>query len=740
MKYITEICIAIDISIISIALPLISEKTATIGKSYNSINLSRAFEIYFPQKKYFRISFLNWIIYSTLLVFILLILNRPPLKFLENFWIVNNSAEKFLFIFTIILAGTFIIYLNKVQKFNHNLEVLINFLTKEYNRKSDNEIILKAINDITIYSIKQRDTTIQNTLSNFYSNAFQKERKNTSQIELEYRDDLYEVNFKIIQESLKLSSQLLTEIEYDASSSRWILGQFGDVGFLSKKSKAWLWRNINLISDNTELTKLYWENASSYYKYRLAPDSDNYMSSNEESNSDEHINLKSIHRDEFLNMNIALGGLLLFKGKYKSIEYLITYSSSIPKKHVLLFDKMEDIFLKFYEFSDKNYSSRIDLTFNYNFWGSDDIWGDERRKIIYKYLGILVINQFFRTTNYTNDNFTEFTKYPDRLSLIKSYKKILPEIKKSIKDVLTDENIKKFKHIDENKYDLIKKFISNLELKLDEEIKNRKINTVLSTDLLEQWKKSSIEIISNTINQFKFLRTKKITEEKNNKALFFLGGQTLYTKEAFSEDSSKTYTNTNTFFPELIKNKILEYLKSCFSQIITESYLIDENRLSKVINTKLKYNQNKDVIIGVNLKEEQKKLLKDFDIINITLYQRRNENYLIFCEKKSQPYLEINSIDSIEQKKLNIIKKNDNIIYAISDLNMDEHKKLLEHWLLKNDKSEQDLREHVQMNISYNAKFSFKTDSDYIKISLRNNFINQGNLTDIATIKSINNR
>lgn len=80
---IVSICVALDISIIGIAYPIIIDKISNIGSKYSSDYLSELFEKEFPQKKIAirgrKISYFILAIYSTVISFIPLIFSFEPL-------------------------------------------------------------------------------------------------------------------------------------------------------------------------------------------------------------------------------------------------------------------------------------------------------------------------------------------------------------------------------------------------------------------------------------------------------------------------------------------------------------------------------------------------------------------------------------------------------------------------------------------------------------------------------------
>ena len=100
MKYIIEICVAIDIAILGIAYPILIDKISNIGQKYNSEYLPNVFESEFPDYKVWgRLSFFQTILILTLLSFVFQIFSLQPTKGLEGVYIVDNSADILVFIF-----------------------------------------------------------------------------------------------------------------------------------------------------------------------------------------------------------------------------------------------------------------------------------------------------------------------------------------------------------------------------------------------------------------------------------------------------------------------------------------------------------------------------------------------------------------------------------------------------------------------------------------------------------------
>lgn len=203
IEYIIEICVPIDIAILSIAYPIIIDKTSSIGDKYSSEYIPVLFNNEFPQKtvivkfnkKECGTSFLKLTIFATLISFIFIIFKFEDLFGCNN-WFINNSAKLIVLLFTISLIVLFFIWLGKVALYNGKSITLLTHLIKNYNKtKADTEIksyYLKAINELAFYAIEKQDEHLQETLLEFYYTLFAIIRKNHDKSKpLVYPFDLY---------------------------------------------------------------------------------------------------------------------------------------------------------------------------------------------------------------------------------------------------------------------------------------------------------------------------------------------------------------------------------------------------------------------------------------------------------------------------------------------------------------------------------------------------------------------
>lgn len=115
MKYIIEICVAIDIAILGIAYPILIDKISNIGQKYDSEYLPNVFDFEYPDNKIIgKISFFQLILILTLLSFIFKIFPLEPIEYFKGNILIENSADILVFALTLLLTISFFIGLIKL--------------------------------------------------------------------------------------------------------------------------------------------------------------------------------------------------------------------------------------------------------------------------------------------------------------------------------------------------------------------------------------------------------------------------------------------------------------------------------------------------------------------------------------------------------------------------------------------------------------------------------------------------
>lgn len=741
MKYIIEICVAIDIAILGIAYPILIDKISNIGQKYNSEYLPNVFESEFPDNKVFgKISFFQTFLILTLISFVFQILSIPPIKCFEGFYIIDNSADILVFILTGILTTTFILWLNKIMNYQGKGSDLLNYLINKYNKSQDENqsktYLLKTINEFSIYAIKQQDVHLQQSLLDFYYKQFQYYRNKDE----DYPFDLYNINYEIIEASVNEQNLKLKALEHRASSGNWLIGESFQFSKISPNTYKWLWRNLVLSSTKPPLLSNYWSTASQYFNYSLKMVTPEYNSDYSIINQDE-INKVNDERKKFLELNYALGGLLYFKKNYDSLKYILTFSQSQPADYPLLPNTMDEIFYWFDYFS--NEYRNIDEPIEYKFpFPELDNLGTSRNisHNICLYISILFIRQFTRNKIYTFQDFKRFINLTDNLQDLYSYNDRLSYFKNCINIILEDEEFLKKLNYSIKKEEVEKTF-NDLSEKIKEKIDLTKLQTKLSIDKIQQFENSLNQIISQTFDGYDKISNSDDFENVDKKMISSINGEMILSSKSSFTDNDIPNINFDTVYAEHIaNNRIKYYLPNSFLMSRTSKFLIERKNILEALD-KIIVDSKDIVIVGIRISYEIKQILEKSKYNSIITEVASTNNYLsdtfFILNKKDLPRFESRELSNEEINKFHLKKINTkyNLYSSVIDINLPENKNLKEEFLTKDEDNEL----KVLILISFIFLIKWKKNREIIMLSLTSPYQERGvanNLEDLVSISA----
>lgn len=759
LEYIIEICVAIDIAILSIAYPIIVDKISNIGDKYSSEYIPVLFNNEFPQRtlkvninnKEYAHPFFKWTLFATLFSFTLLIFKFQPLFCWDN-WIINHSARLIVLILTILLVVLFFIWLDKVALYNGKSKSLLTHIISSYLSSTSNTEMqnynLKAINEIAYYAIEKQDEHLQKTLLEFYYLVFANIRKNHDKSKpLIYPVDLYFLVNKLNEIAQKIKTNLRA-IEHRAVSGSWLLGEdFEDIS-ISEETFSWLWRNIYIICENPRLVKMFWANTSQYFEFRLKSVIPDYVSQNTGIiiNNQVHIEKRIEERKMFLEFHYALGGLLLYKKQYKTIEYLFQYSQSHPPNYPLLPQTTTEIF-QWFEYFRNEFKHKTPIDLKYFFPELDNL--GNRRQVNYWiccYVAILFVRQYSLQKYYTYQNFTAQPNLPDDVVTLSSWLDSVSFFEKCLKDILINQELilnLEFEKIIEVKREDIKSFTTNLSEAIKNKIGQQKLNAELSEDKIQIFKTKSNDIIVGAFEIYKPIFTTKDNEHTISELKISINGErTLISKSAFT-DNDIPNINFDTVFAEAIAvNKIKRIIPNSFAIARTKRYLLNRENFIAALN-KIIGNNNDFIIIGVNLNYHTKEVIDESkyknSIINIPSTEYYSVDTLFILRKKDLPAIEYNDLkeDEISELKLECINKELYIYASVVDINKKENEIIKDQWDLENEPDNQDLK--VQIAIAFLSTIYWKNKREVIQINIASEYREQGiqnDINDVITLLS----
>ena len=755
IENIVEVCVAIDIAIFGIAYPIIVDKISNIGEKYNSEYISVLFNNDFPQKiikrkiysKQFEISIFKLTLFITILTFVFLIFNFEPLLGWDNF-IINNSAKLLVLIVSTLLTVFFFIWLDKVTLYNGKSTSLLKYIITKYDKLNDNSELksyyLKSINELTFYALDKQDEHLQETLLEFYYQEFSKIRMNHDKSKpLIYPIDLYFLVNKLNSELTNNENRKLLAIEHRAVSGIWLLGEDFEEIAISEETYNWLWRNLYTICDNDKFVKMYWGNASQYFDFRLELIPYDYDFDEHRVINEEEAKKRDEERATFMEFHYALGGLILYRGKYNTLKYIFEYSQSLPPKYVLLPDSMTTIFNWFENFRNefKNRKTPIDL--KYYFPELDNL--GNRRQVNYwicSYLSVLFIRQYSLNTYYTFQDYISLPKLPDEIIELNNWLDTVSYFEKCLNDTI--ENVELIKVLNLEKIVIDNKvnfdaFISDLKKSITEKIGKQKLEAQLSSEKIDAFLANSERIINTAFGKFEEIYNKENHNEIDETLkLTVNGGVTVMSKSAFTDGDIQHIYYETVFAEQIAKNNIQRFIPNSFFIAKTKRYLLNRDNILIGLEKLIGKNKNA-VIICVNLRYDLNEILTNSKfssiLLKITSYQPNTENTLFVLNKTDLPFIEHKEILKEEIEKFKLIKINQKLklYYSVIDLNIPENKELKDEWKLDEEDNNLDLK--VQLSIVFLAIIYWKKKRDIIQISIASQYKEQGIQSELNEIE-----
>ncbi|MER0442515.1 hypothetical protein [Emticicia sp. W12TSBA100-4] len=740
---INEICIAIDIAILSISYPIIIDKISNIGDKYSSEYLSVIFNSEFPQsrvkinvfKKTFEVQFFKLALFATLFSFIFLIFKTEPNPDWENNWFISNSAKLIVITFTIILIVFFFIWLDKVALFNGKSKLLLTYIIKRYNNlKHENEIKnyhLKAINEITYYAIEKQDEHLQTTLVEFYLSVFSSIKMNHDISKpLEYPIDLYFLIYKI-HEIVAKEEKKLKEIVYGAVSGNWLIGNGLQEIIISENTYGWLWRNIYTICDNPRLVKKFWGNTHQFFLIGLKQINIEYSFNNGQHQiiNQAHVDKRNSQRNRFLEFHYALGGLLLYRGQYETLSYIFTYSQSSPPNYALLPDSMTDIFFWFEHFDNEfKHPTPIDLI--YYFPELDNL--GNRRQVnfwICSYITILFLRQYTLSQYYTYQDFKASPHLPTEISELYGWLNSISNFEKHLKNIFSNESLIKvlnFEELIKTKTDEFFEFILKLRESINGTIGQQKLSKSLSEIKVNSFYEESNAIITNAFEEFKPIFIEKDNEHLSGEFKLTVNGERfLMPKSAFIDNDMPFLNYESILANSIVSNKINRIIPSGLFITKTKSYLLNKENFLEAFSKIIK-KETDAVIIGVGINFELKEIIKTSNYQNLIVYipsiGYNSYDTFFVLRNKHLPAIEHLDLDASEIKKLQLVQLNEklHLFGSVIDINRPENKLLNDEFSQKTESNIQELQ--VQIALAFKCVIHWKNVREIIQINIDSEF------------------
>ena len=369
--------VTIFAALLGISFPLILQSIQRIDEKYDSAVLSNRFE----DENIYHI--FKWLLY----VYAVIVCVVPfILSFLSNvekeYWV--NS---FLLLYLLCIIMTLVILFDRISKY-YNIEKLLSYLSS---KKKESDILIFW--DIMRLASKAENEYLYKTAIIEVLGYFVKEQKDSKDKEIVYSASLYQVLYEMgsavgisQQQSFIYKRNDIISILYDTIITNANISQqtFNHIWFMLN--------NASFVS-NTNWLKTYWTYANQYMRFRKMKCD----------NEDEQEYLK-----KFYIFNVMFGAMLTYHRNYSTLNYIMTFSQSLP----LSFPLIPGTFSKIIDCVENISITPMVLESKYSIKGLDEDVNasNEIAKNAYKYLSLL----FIRLWSYKdyNINYSEPLEIP----------------------------------------------------------------------------------------------------------------------------------------------------------------------------------------------------------------------------------------------------------------------------------------------------------------------------------------
>lgn len=603
-----ELYIRVTTSILGITYPLLLQVIARLDEKYSSAVIVEIFE---EEKK--RKWFKSILIISLICIVIRSLLFLIPFSQSVKYW-VEIFAEYCVFISSLNLVVAFFFFVEKIIIYYTPLK-FVDYLKKKYDSNDDIRFF-NALSDIFILGLQKQNFYLIDTTSRIFEDAFNNERiKQHENSSVVYPRAYYSLVYKAIEEIVVYKNKRNKRLDSLTVGGGLLLGG-SNTHFVSETTYSALWSNIVLAVkyEQDDMIVTFWENAARFFTYNIGTVQKKYgdfvNDKPEILNSDE-VNQNVEEKRKLLEFTYALGGLLLYKKRYKCLDRIFQYTMSQPPDYVLLPDFMDEIFKQFVKFNDPYNNNILWISSKYPFPEQSGMRADDSvQEWICRYLSVLFLRQYSLQSNYTYSNPVDYPSIPREQSkkteLIISldyFKRLILESLSNldlIKDLQYEFITKKW--CTENSRTYPTEFIDNLKETVTNAYRADAVNQPISKEKVNNMFSSITTILEKTIKRY-FAINNPDTPDKDFKSFGSNGSRIILDKDAFAENPEVAYLNYDTVLAEGISAKIIDSVAYSFIGNKFKYYLLDPKDFFVAVD-KLKPDSSYVIIsMGINLPE-----------------------------------------------------------------------------------------------------------------------------------------
>lgn len=695
---------------------------------------------------------------SSLIFIVLWSLKLPAVMQVDglNFFI-NNSASIILAINTILLVVFFFFFVKKILIY-YTPSKFIPYLIEHHDKSINDLKYFEASSELLLLFIRNQQTNFTKTLSDFFYTAFRKIRDQFTDKPVVYPYTYYDLVYKAIEELAILKEKRNYLLEHRTAGGIWLLGEMQGKE-ISEETYAWLWRNLLLgvRYQQDDLIANHWETCHQYYVYSLRyihQEYDNSSNTFQVSNQ-EALNKRLTERKRFIEFHFALGGLLTYKERYACIKRLFNHTQSQPPQYELLPLSMYEIFGFYFAVRDPYDRKYTWISNQYPYPELSGLNADHViKKWICSYMAILFLRQYTIVPFLITMRPLEYPQTPQTQGEIKKWIDGLDFFKKLVSEHLKNEKLLKTLNLDfitpewceENEKPYPITFIETLKSNLESAYNVNALNLPISNEKVTQFENSTTEIIESTIDKFKPLNNENPIPDDNADKWYVNGQRMLQSKDAFSENPEVHHMEFDSFLASVVSRIMYEGLGETFFYKKTQSFLLKNEDFFKAIDRLaiddsfilIRFGVNLDYFINhLKIPELSTERYKNISIHSFNGSQLVSDS--IFVLRKSDlPSISTRPISAEIISKYSLKKISDKIeLYAkVIDLNDTTEEVYNEN---KQDKSDDEMRKSVLMNIIISTEFKWKKSIELIQLRQYSEFFQKGIVNKLDDVKPTDN-
>lgn len=613
-----------------------------------------------------------------------------------------------------------------------------------------------ALSDLLLQSIRNQQTNVSKTLSDFFYTAFRQVRDQFKNEPVVYPAAYYELVHKAIEELAILKEKRNYLLEHRTAGGIWLLGELQG-SEISETTYSWMWNNLLLAIryQQDDLIMNHWETCHQYYSYNLPYiyQEDDRSLNNFQVSNQEAVDKRNSERERFIEFHYALGGLLTYKERYSCIKRMFNYTQSQPPKYELLPESMYEIF-KFYADIRDPYERKYPwISHKYHFPESSGIGADSViKKWIMSYMAILFLRQYSIYPYLITMRPLDFPPTPNTQSEIKQWIEGLDFFKRLVNEHLQNNVLLKTLNLDfitqewcneNNKlYPIV--FIDTFKTNLEDAYNVNALNLALSAEKVNQFENSTTLIIEAAIEKLQPIKNTTPIQDENSDKWYVNGQRMLQDKDAFSANPEVHHIDFDSFLASVVSSNIKDVLVETFLRKTSQSYLLKPEDIFRAID---KLSIDKSYIIvtfGLNLDyyinhfqvpELSRNKYRKTDIHSFGGSQLVRKS-LFVLKKSDLPNISTRQIDenTIAKYSLKKISKNLNLYSSVIDMNATTDEIFNEN---KENKSDDELRKSVLLSIVISTELKWKKNIDVIELRQYSEYFQKGITNKLDEVKSM---